>query len=93
MKFEYLAGINDESSPRSAFGHCRNVTDTLHVEPWYEEAVSENRLCRDIDALWDIDAIYKGEDGKLYTAYQCWIDGHEGEFAMWAEIESDVEAL
>lgn len=92
MKFEHLASVNDEGSPRDLLRRCRNKPETLHVEPWYEAAVSENRLMNDIDSLWDLDAVDRGEDGKLYTTYQCWIAGHEGEFAMWAEVEEIKEA-
>lgn len=93
MKFEYIASVNDESSPRDLIGRCRIKTETLHVEPWYEAAVSENRLMDTIDSLFDLTSIDRGEDGKLYTTYQCWIDGHEGEYVIWVEVEEIEEAL
>lgn len=93
MKFEYIASINDEASPRELLRRCRAKTETLHVEPWFEAVVSENRLMNIIDSLLDLTSVDKGEDGKLYVTYQCWIDGHEGERAIWMEVEETGEAL
>lgn len=94
MKFEHIASVNEESSPRDLLHRCRIKTETLHIEPWYEAGVSENRLMRDIDSLFDLTSIDRGEDGRLYATDRCFLgDEHFGEYSMWVEVEEIEEAL
>lgn len=86
MTFELYRSNDGQTISNSEL--FRVKTDTLQYAPWLEGSVSENRIMSTQDSLWDMRDIYRGSDGKLYTAASIYcLDDHFGDWAMWAEIE------